>query len=144
MNSENHSIGRGRRIAGNILLYLFGILLIGSAAAKLAHVPAVVAQLGAMGFSGNRLMFIAVLEVICAVLFLIPATRSPGLLLISAYLGGAIATHLQHSQPISQPAFVLILLWLGAWLRHPEILWSFNRFGSISSHVSHQVNREAV
>ena len=88
--------------------------------------PAVVTQLGALGFTGNRLMFIAVLEIVSAVLFLIPLTRSGGVLLVSSFLGGAIATHLQHGEPIVQPSFVLLLIWLGTWLRHPVILRSFH------------------
>lgn len=101
-------------------------MLIGSSCAKFAHVPAVVNQLGAMGFTGNRLIFIAVLEIVSAALFLIPLTRSGGLLLVSSYLGGAIATHLQHGEPIVQPSFVLVLIWLGMWLRHPVILRSLS------------------
>jgi DoxX-like family len=83
-------------------------MLIGSAGAKSAHVPQVVEQLAAMGFDGGRLTFIAVLEIVSAILFLVSFTRFLGLLLASAFLGGAIATHLQHSQPIVQPAFVLL------------------------------------
>jgi len=114
-----------RRTLGNILIILVCVALLGSAGAKFAHVPAVVAQMSSAGLSGDRLAFAAFLEVLSAVAFLIPATRSFGLLLISSFLGGAIATHLQHSQSIVPPSIVLILAWLGAWLRHPFILWSF-------------------
>jgi hypothetical protein len=124
MQMENVSIGKKRRIFGTALVNMGGVMLIGSAAAKFAHVPQVVSQLGAMGFDGSRLTFIAGLEVVSTVLFLIPFTRSLGLLLVSSFLGGAIATHLQHGQPIYQPSFVLFLIWLGVWLRHPQILWS--------------------
>jgi DoxX-like family len=113
-----------RRIWGNVLIFVVGFMLLGSAGAKLAHVPKVVSELGAMGFDGNKLIFIAVLEIASALLFLIPFARSAGLLLVSSFLGGAIATHLQHDQPIIQPAFVLFLFWLGTWLRHRRMLWS--------------------
>jgi len=119
MKTNDVSISRKRRITGNVLMILGGVMLIGSSSAKFAQVPAVVNQLGAMGFIGNRLMFIAVLEIVSAVLFLIPLTRSGGLLLVSSFMGGAIATHLQHDEPIVQPSFVLLLIWLGTWLRHP-------------------------
>lgn len=127
MNTENLSISGKRRIAGNILIFMCGLILVASAGAKLAQVPQVVTQIGALGFTGNRLTFIAILEVLSAVLFVIPITRSAGLLLSSAYLGGAISAHLGHGQSILQPAMILSFLWLGAWLRHPEILWSLNR-----------------
>jgi len=114
-----------RRTAGNILIFLGGIVLLGSAIAKFAHVTLVVKQLAAIGFDGSRLMIIAALELLSATLFLVLRTRSFGLLMASAYMGGAISAHLGHGEPVYQPAFVLILLWLGAYLRHPEVLWSF-------------------
>lgn len=123
----NEAPGRRRRSAGAALTTLVAVMLLASATAKFAHVPAVVGQLAAAGIADERLIFVAALEVLSAVLFLIAATRSLGLLLVSAFLGGAIATHLQHAESIVQPSMVLALAWFGAWLRHPEILWSFKR-----------------
>ena len=114
-----------KQTVGNIVITLGMILLLGSAAAKFAHIPKVVMQMAAMGFDGYKLLFIALLETASAVLFLIPLTRSFGLLLVSSYLGGAIATHLQHDQPIFAPSILLVLIWLGIWLRHREAFWSF-------------------
>ena len=116
-----------RKNSGMILIAIGAVMLLGSATAKLAHVPQVVSEMASVGLAGNRLTLVAALEVLSALLFLIPATRSAGLLLVSAFLGGAIATHLQHGQSIAPPSFVLILLWVGSWLRHPEILWSWRR-----------------
>jgi hypothetical protein len=128
MDTSNASpVGKGRRIAGLVLICLGSIVLIGSAGAKFAHVPKVVNELGAMGFENGRLTMIAVAEVISALLFLLPITRSVGLLLASAYMGGAIATHVQHGQPFIQPAMILTIIWAGAWLRHPQVLWSMNQ-----------------
>jgi hypothetical protein len=125
MQTENVSIGKKRQISGRVLMILGGLILIESSSAKFAHIPAVVNRLSAMGFDGTRLTFIAGLEVVSALLLLFAFTRSLGLLLVSSYLGGAIATNLQHGQPIVLPAFVLFLIWLGMWLRHPQMLWSF-------------------
>lgn len=124
MQTNSSSVGKKRRITGTVLMGLASIMLIGSAVAKLAHVPKVVTELGAMGFSGNKLIFIAILEILSAVFLLIPVTRSFGLLMVSAFMGGAIATHVGHDQPFIQPAMVLVIFWLGTWLRHPQILWS--------------------
>jgi len=124
MNSQSSSkfvIG-----AGNVLIYLVGFLLIGSSITKLAGIPKVVGPLIAMGFGGGKLTLIAVLEMLSAVLFLIPQTRVVGLLLASAYLGGAIATHLQHGQLPAPPAFILALAWIGIWLRYSGFLGTFS------------------
>jgi len=139
MNTDHSLISGTRRIAGRVLISLGSILLIGSAVAKFTHVPKVVTELGAMGFNDDRLIAIGVLEMLSALLFLFRSTRSLGLLLVSAYMGGAIATHVGHGSSPIQPAFVLALLWLGAYLCHPQILWSFG-----SSFQPAQTMRSAV
>lgn len=144
MNTESASISRKRRITGSVLMSLGGLVLLASATTKLAQIPKVMAELGAMGVHGNNVTLIAMLEVISALLFLLPATRSVGLLLVSSFLGGAIATHLEHGQPVIQPAVVLLLIWLGTWLRHPDILWSLRRPAVSANQVAHQERRETA
>jgi hypothetical protein len=126
IQTNNPLTSKKRRVAGNVLIFLGGFVLVASAGSKFAQVPKVVSELGAMGFEGSRLMFIAVLEMLSAILFVVPFSRAAGLLLVSAYMGGAIATHIQHGQSPIQPAIVLAILWLGTWLRHPEAVWSAN------------------
>lgn len=123
---SNVSSSKGQRVTGNAFIFLTGLILLASASAKLA-VPKVAEQMGALGFNGWRLTFVVMLEIASALLFLVPLTRSLGLLMASAYMGGAIATHVQHGQPLYSPAIFLSLLWLGAWLRHPRILWSWKQ-----------------
>src|SRR5262245_17282444 len=138
MSTDNISVGKGRRMAGLILICLISFVLLASAGAKLAHVPKVVEELGAFGFTGGKLIMIAFAEIVAAILFLVPYTRSAGLLWASAYLGGAIATHVQHDQSFLQPGMVLALLWLGAWLRNPVVLWSLNQASAERASVSRQ------
>ena|SRR5215813_9777163 len=112
---------------GTLFSYLLSFVLAGSAAAKFAQVPKVISQMAAMGFDGGKLTLIAVLEIASAVLFAIPRTRSFGLLMVSAYLGGAIATHVGHNRSPIQPAIILALFWLAAWLRYPDALQGVHR-----------------
>src|SRR5258708_15949214 len=116
--------GKARRIAGTTLIILGGLVLVGSATSKLAHVPQVVSQMNALGFSGEKLTFIGILELLSGLLFLLPGTRSAGLLLVSSYLGGAIATHLPHGEPMLPPSIVLPPLWLAACLPPPALFWT--------------------
>jgi hypothetical protein len=109
---------------------------------KFLHPAGPVAYMGYLGYEGDRLFLIATLELLTAVAFLLPSTRSAGLLLVSAYFGGAIAAHLanhaftgggpfltfnaNHHFLGTLPATVLLAsAWIGVWLRHPEALWSF-------------------
>ncbi len=110
-----------QNIVSNILILLPTIALLASSFTKFAHVPAIVAQMTAVGFSGPRLMVVAVLELASAVVVLVPKTRPFGLLLVSAYLGGAIAAQLGHSLPPEPPAVLLALVWLGTWLKREYI-----------------------
>ena len=107
---------------GSGLLYFTSFVLAASSAAKLARVPKVTAEMAAIGFSGGKLTRIAFLELVSAVLLAYPRSRPLGLLIASAYLGGAICAHVAHDQPFFQPAIVLSLIWLAAWLRHPAFL----------------------
>jgi DoxX-like family len=106
---------------GSGLLYFTSFVLAASSAAKLARVPKVTAQMAAIGFSGGKLTRIAFLELASAVLLAYPRSRPLGLLMVSAYLGGAICAHVAHDHPFLQPAIVLCLVWLAAWLRHPAL-----------------------
>jgi len=119
------SLEMKKQTAGNIVITLLGILLLGSAAAKLAHIPKVETQMAAMGFGGNKLLFIALLELASAALFLLPLTRSFGLLLVSSYLGGAIATHVRVGSPLMShklfPIYIAILVWGGIYLRESRL-----------------------
>jgi DoxX-like protein len=133
MQSNRESISRTRRITGNVLIYFIGGVLAATSLLKFAHVPKIATELGSLGFDGYKLTLVAVLEVISAVMLLIPAIRSGGLVMTSAYLGGAIATHIQHGQSPASPAFLLALAWIGVALRHPDVLWSLHHSGSTNS-----------
>jgi hypothetical protein len=82
-----------------------------------------------LGFAGGKLTFIAVLEIIGAAGSLMPRTRSIGLLWVSSYLGGAICAHVQAGEfdKAVSPAIILLVSWVGTWLRHPQMLWSMTR-----------------
>ena len=125
MSTKHGPVKRLRSITGTVLITLGGLLLLGSSSAKFAHVSGVVAQLAHVGIAGEKLTFVAALELLSALLFLTPPTRSAGLLFVSSFLGGAIATHLQHEQSIVAPSMVLLLVWVGTLLRHPQMLWSW-------------------
>jgi len=116
-------------MVGNILVYLPGIVVMVSSVVKLAVVPGVVHQMATMGFTGGRYALVAILELVSAGLFLYPRSRSFGLLLLSAFLGGAICAHVQIAEVPKAlgPAFLLTLAWSGTWLCHPEVFWSWKK-----------------
>jgi hypothetical protein len=129
MNTRRRSTGIWFR-TGTVLVYFLSFVLAASAIAKFAQIPKVASQMAALGFNGGKLILIAALEIASAILFAYPRTRSVDLLIVSAYLGGAAATHVGHNELPFQPAIVLALFWLACWLRHREVLWSVSQSSS--------------
>jgi hypothetical protein len=107
-------------------MFLPGAAVIMSEIMKFVRVPAIVHQMAAAGFPGNKLMLVATLGFSSAVLFLYPRTRSIGILLLSSFLGGAVCLHVQRDQygPAFAPLVLLALAWVGTYLLHPQMLWS--------------------
>jgi hypothetical protein len=117
---------RSRRIAGNTLIILSGLVVAMSELMKFARVPMLVNYMAAAGFRGNKILLVAGLGLSSALLFLYSRTRSIGILLLSAFLGGAICLHVQRGEysEADGPAMLLGLAWIGAAIRHSEVLWS--------------------
>lgn len=115
---------KGQRIIAWMLTGLITAMFVASAVMKIVGAQAVVEVMNKWGLR-NQLLLIGIGELVSAVLFLIPRTTSLGLLLLSAYLGGAIVTHMQHGEPYIIPAVLLLVVWLTGYLRHPEVLQSF-------------------
>ncbi|MES3017977.1 MAG: DoxX family protein [Bacteroidota bacterium] len=109
------------KITGWALTIILGLLLTMSAFMKLTQNEEAVTQAAGLGFSASTYLLIGVVEIISLVLFIIPRTGVLGTLLLAAYLGGAIATHLQHQQPVMMPVIVQMVLWITAVIRFPEL-----------------------
>jgi hypothetical protein len=69
----------------------------------------------------NKLKLLGVVEIISVLLFIIPRTGILGTLLLAAYMGGAIATHLEHRLPLFLPIIIQCLVWITAAIRFPEL-----------------------
>src|SRR3954469_9641126 len=53
------------------------------------------------------------IEVACALLYAIPQTAVLGAILLTGYLGGAVATHVRAGEPFRFPVVFAVLVWLG-------------------------------
>ncbi|MGH9509249.1 MAG: DoxX family protein [Terriglobales bacterium] len=118
-----HPPGRGMLWAGRILSALPVLMLLSSASMKFARPPMVIEQfVGKFGYPESLLFTLGVLELSCAVLYVIPRTAILGAVLLTGYLGGAIATHVR----VSDAGFVTPLalgacIWTGVWLRDQRL-----------------------
>jgi uncharacterized membrane protein YphA (DoxX/SURF4 family) len=108
--------------AGRVITGLIGLLMAFSGTMKLMNPPAVVEQfVGKFGYPADVTIAIGIVELACVVLYLIPATSILGAVLLTGYLGGAIATHVRVHDSFVAPAIIGIVAWLGVYLRDPRI-----------------------
>ena len=110
-----------RKIAGWVLSGLLGALFLFSGAMKFTQSKQIVEGFEKFGLAG-RIPLIATGEVVSAILFLIPKTHPLGVLLLSGYMGGAIATHMEHGEPFVTQSVFLLLIWVAGFLRRPWVL----------------------
>ena len=73
------------------------------------------------GLDAKTYIILGVIEVISIILFIIPKTGIIGTLLLAAYMGGAIATHLEHGISIVAPCLIQAFMLLVAFYRFPEL-----------------------
>ena len=89
-----------------------------SAWMKLARVPAAVEGFRKFGYPDRILQILGIVELSCAIIYLIPRTAVLGAILVTGYLGGAVATHARVSDPAFITPFLLgVLAWIGLYLR---------------------------
>ena len=100
-------------------------LLAASAAPKLIRHAVATDSMRKLDWDPRHTRMIGIIEAGSVVLCLVPQTALLGLLLLTALLGGAIATQLRANQPMFSHVlfgvYVGIGMWGGLWLRSPEL-----------------------
>jgi hypothetical protein len=78
-----------------------------------------------LGYPAASVQWIGLIELVCLSLYLVPRTAVLGALLMTGYLGGAVATHVRISSPLLThtlfPIYVAGLLWAGLYLRDARL-----------------------
>ena len=121
--AETVPVSKSARLLGRILSGLVIVFLLFDGAIKLVPWPVVTETMDRMGYGSNESLArsLGVITVVCTVLYSIPPTSILGAILMTGYLGGAIASHVRIGSPLfSHTLFGLylgLMLWGGLWLR---------------------------
>lgn len=115
---------KGRKIGGWVIVGLLLALFAFSASGKLTGREPMASHFVTFGLADMRVI-IAIGEILSALLYAIPRTSSLGVLLLSAHMGGAICIHMANGELYIVQSIVLLLVWVGQYLRYPELLISF-------------------
>jgi len=113
-------VSRGALWGGRIMSWLPALFLLVDGVMKLFKPALVVEATVKLGYPENTIVPIGIVLTVCTILYLIPRTAVLGAILLTGYLGGAVATHVRVGEglfPVSFPIIFGILLWGGLYLR---------------------------
>ena len=106
----------GRAISG-----LVSLVFVMSALLKLKGGAEVAQGVAHLGLPEAMVLPLAILELSCALIYLIPATSVLGAILLTGYIGGAICTHWRVGDPFFIQIALAIFVWLGLYLRENRL-----------------------
>lgn len=125
MNADSQpSISRAAVWTGHVIGTLPALLLVADGAAKLFRPEPVVKATTELGYPENVIVPLGCVLLICALLYLLPRMAVLGAILLTGYLGGAVATHVRAGHPLFEimfPVFFGALLWGGLVLRDSRL-----------------------
>ena len=107
--------------AGRVISVLASLVFLFSAFLKLKGGPELAQGIAHLGLPESMVMPLAIVEISCTVIYLIPATSVLGAVLLAGYVGGAICTHWRVGDPFFVQIVLGLLVWLGLYLREPRL-----------------------
>ena len=118
---QGSSISSTSLWAGRILSGLAALFMTFDGVIHILRIAPVVAGFAKLGFPLSVAVPLGVVELVCVALYLIPRTSVLGAILLTGYLGGAIATQVRVGAPLFSmalfPVYVALLVWGGPYLR---------------------------
>jgi hypothetical protein len=117
---SNKSLWAGRIIGAVAILFL-----VFDGVGKILALPPVVEGTARLGYPTSVLLGIGIVEVACLIAYVLPRTSVLGAILLTGYLGGAVATHVRIGSPLFShvlfPIYLAVLIWGALFLRHDRL-----------------------
>jgi hypothetical protein len=111
----------GGRIASGLVI----LFLLFDATIKIIRLAPALEGTARLGYSVSIVLPLGIVLLVCVVLYMIPRTSILGAILLTGYLGGAVASNVRVGNPlfgyILAPVYVAVLLWLGLFLRDSRV-----------------------
>jgi len=122
--AESTVVSKGAMIAGYVVTGFAALFLLLDGVMKLFKPAFVVEATTKLGYTESMIVPIGIVLVACTILYLVPMTSILGAILLTGYLGGAVATHVQAEGgafPILFPVIIGALVWGGIYLRDARL-----------------------
>jgi hypothetical protein len=117
-------VSKGARRTGVALSGLIVAFMVFDGVTKIVPIQAVIEACAQLGISRGSAVGIGVAALASAILYAIPRTAVLGAILLTGFLGGAVATQVLAKQPAFNMCFPVafgVIAWLGLYLRDPRV-----------------------
>ncbi len=109
-----------------LLSGLVFLLLLMDSIGKFIQPEEVIKASEELGFNSDQITIIGIILLICSIIYMIPRFAVIGAILLTGYLGGAVAIHVLASNPLFShslfPVYVGVLAWLGLYFRNKSMV----------------------
>jgi hypothetical protein len=146
-NTQTASTANKRTWIGRIVSILCVLFLLMDSVMKIVKAQPAVEGAVQLGYPESTLVPIGLILLFCTVLYTIPRTAILGAILLTGYLGGAVATQVRVGNPLFThilfPVYFGVLVWVGLYLRNnPFAAVLFGPPGHFDAHRNFVLNRE--
>jgi DoxX-like family len=119
------SVVKKRSIVAYVLTGLVALFLAFDTVLKVLVLAPAVQGTTELGYPAATVRWIGLIELMCLGLYLVPSTSVLGAILLTGYLGGAIATHVRIGSPLFThilfPIYVALMAWGGLYFREARL-----------------------
>ena len=119
------SVAKKTLVTGYVLTTLVALFLTFDTVMKVLRLAPAIQGTTQLGYAADAVLWIGIIELVGLGLYLVPLTSVLGALLLTGYLGGAIATHVRVGSPLLShtlfPIYVALMLWGGLYLREARL-----------------------
>ena len=124
-DAQSTPLSKGRLWTDRIMSGLPALFLLVDAVGKLVKPAPVVEGTVQLGYPESVLLGLGIVLLACTFLYMIPRTAILGAILLTGYLGGAIATHVRVGSPLFShtlfPVYIAVLIWGGLYVRDDRL-----------------------
>jgi hypothetical protein len=109
---------------GRVLSTLSGLFMLFDGIIHIAQPPIVIQSFQQQGYPLQIIFPLALVELVCVLLYIIPRSALLGAILLTGYLGGAVDYNVRAGNPFSEilfPVSIAIALWAGLYLRSQKL-----------------------
>lgn len=122
---EQKQISKPQLWTGRILSLLTVLFMLMDGIMKLFKPQMVIDATAKLGYAEHHILIMGICATVATIIYAIPRTSILGAVLLTGYLGGAVATNLRLDMPLIGytlfPVYIAVLLWGGLWLRDEKL-----------------------